>query len=205
MEESNTNDNGWTTTGGIIRADKRTLATLDGDTLAKRIDRYVKSAFRRAKDAKLEYDRASEAVRNCDPANVEEMARRQEAVRQAHLVVRREIEDIEHYLDEQKELFRSKGLEADRAYREAIVPTGEILPNGKEVFRIVKRGESLEESDDIADDTLPSVHASRNYSDRIGLSADQRRGRYNDAGMLIEQTAASVDPEEVVPMGQVCM
>lgn len=189
----------------IVKVEKAALAKMDNETLVKTIDRHVRSAFRRAEDAKIAYDKAAQERREYVGDNVAEAERLDQAVRTAQLAVRREIDDIKAYLEEQKALFASRGLEPDRAYKEAIVPTGDILPNGKEMFRIVKRGETLEEADPGDDDLMPSVRASRSYSDRTGLAADQQRGKYNDGHMLIEQTAASVDPEEVVPMGSACL
>lgn len=189
----------------IVPVRKAVLAKMDSDQLVRMIDRHVRSAFRRTEEAKVAYDAAVQARRDYIGDSVDEAVRLDAAVREAHLAVRREIDDIEAYIEEQKALFAAKGLEPDRAYKEAIVPTGELLPSGKEVFRIVARGETLEETDPGDDDTAPSVRASRSYSDRSGLTADQRRGKYNDGHMLIEQSAASVDPEEVVPMGSACM
>lgn len=189
----------------VVRVEKAVLAKLDNETLVKTIDRHVRSAFNRAEKAKTAYDEAVQARRDYIGDDPVEAKRLDDVIESARLVVRREIDDIEAYLDEQKELFASRGLEPNRAYKEAVVPTGELLPNGKEIFRIVKRGETLEEADPTDDDLMPSVRASRDYSDRIGLARDQTRGRYNDGHMLIEQSAASVDPEEVVPMGSACM
>lgn len=107
-------------------------------------------------------------------------------------------------MNEQKEMFKSKGLDGDRAYKEAIIPTGKFTDRGVEMFLIVKRGESLEESE-ADDETAPSVRASRGYSANIGMQREMSRGKYNDGHILIEQAAASIDPSERVSFGNACM
>lgn len=109
---------------------------------------------------------------------------------------------LDAYVQGQRELFKAKNLNPDRALKESMV--GYEDASGKTWWRIVPRGVTLEEMDagDVGDHA-PSIVASKGYSDRIGIGRDQRRGKYGDAGLLIEQSAASVDASEVVPFAVV--
>jgi len=191
--------------------EKAQLAVLDTESLVRTVDTFVRNAFRRADNAALEYRKAKREREEFvfdpgSPEGREHAAELDRAVKTALAKRDQKFKDIEDYLEEQKALFRTRGLREDRAYKEAIVPTGELNAAGVETFRIIKREESsMEPIDEDSEEGGLSVRASRSYSDRIGLSNDQNRGKYNDASMLIEQSAASVDPEEVTEWSRACL
>lgn len=187
----------------IIKIAQSKLAALPADMLVRQIDRSVRRAFRDVDDANAklyEARLASEEYAGDDPA---EAGRLKDDVEKARIIVRNCIKDIEDYIAEQMELFKSKNLDPNRAYKEAIVPTGQILPNGVEVFKIVTRGASLEPVED-ADECHCSVSASTSYSSRLGTQREQRRGKYNDGHLLIEQSSISIDRSEVTPFACAC-
>lgn len=98
------------------------------------------------------------------------------------------------YLDEQRLLFRSKRLDPDRAYKEAIIPTGEMLPSGVEMFKIVPRGFDLEPEETDPESNRILVRLSERPA--MNISKDEQRGRFNDGGILFEQAGCSVDRSE---------
>lgn len=98
------------------------------------------------------------------------------------------------YLEEQRTLFKAKRLDPDRAYKEAIVPTGEKLPNGVEIFKIVPRGFTIEPEE--TDPDTNHIIVRLNEHPAMSVSKDEQRGRFNDGGLLIEQSACSVDRSE---------
>lgn len=101
---------------------------------------------------------------------------------------------LSDYIDEQRALFMAKKLNPDRAYKEAIVPTGEILPNGVEMFKIVPRGFDLEPEETDPDTDIVRVRL--NEHPAMNVSKDEARGRFGDGGLLIEQSVCSVDLSE---------
>lgn len=103
-------------------------------------------------------------------------------------------ESLKTYLEEQRALFASKRLDADRAYKEAIVPTGETLPNGVEICRIVPLGFSIEPEE--ADPDTNRIRVRLNEHPAMNVAKDESRGRFNDGGLLIEQATCSVDLSE---------
>lgn len=165
-----------------LGAEKTALATMETGELAKFVDKWVKEKIRAA-------DRKGANGLPTISAN--------------HAA-----DDLNAYIDEQMEMFASRGMNKHRAYKEAVVPTGVYFTNrfGEQVeqYRIIVRETSLEpvEKDDAHN---ASVVASRSYSQGLGFDREAKRGKYNDAGLLIEQSSASVDPSEVVPFAQATM
>lgn len=101
---------------------------------------------------------------------------------------------LKTYIDDQRALFQFKRLDPDRAYKEAIVPIDETLPNGVEVCRIVPLGFSIEPEE--TDPDSDRVRVRLNEHPAMNVAKDESRGRFNDGGMLIEQSICSVDPSE---------
>lgn len=157
---------------------KAELAKMEAGALAKEVDKFVRGVF-------------NAANRSVDDADAKAVQKRDEA--------RKTLQD---YIDEQRAMFKAKNILPDRAWKEAIIPVGSFTNSrGKivEMMRIVPRGVDLTpvEKDDKL--VVGSVTACATDSSRLGLARDQRRGKYNDAGLLVEQSAASVDRSEVVP------
>lgn len=192
----------------IIKAEKAQLACLDSESLQKKIDGYVRSAFRASEQAETEYLAARKARIEYAGEDKAELMRLKAEEKRTQIVCREKIADIDNYLQEQMALFSSKGLDPNRAYKEAIVPTGKYLADGNtEIFRIIVRGETLEhvDDDDENEGVGRSVKASRSYSERMGAGRERRRGKYGDGDMLIEQAAASIDASEVQSAGCACL
>lgn len=108
--------------------------------------------------------------------------------------------DFNEYMETQKEMFKSKGLPSHRAYKEMIIGVGETKnPNGDiiQLMRIVKRDRDLEpvETEEETDKSLFGRIAF-SYSGAVGMSKEEKRGKYNDGAMLINGEASNIDRSE---------
>lgn len=112
-------------------------------------------------------------------------------------------EDFTKYIETQMAMFRSKGLPPMRAYKEMIICVGEMKkPNGDtlQLMRIIPRDCNLEpvEVDEETKDKSASARVAFSYSGAVGMAKEEKRGKYNDAAMLINGEAANIDRSEYV-------
>ncbi len=110
-------------------------------------------------------------------------------------------EDFTKYMETQMAMFRSKGLPPIRAYKEMIIGVGEMKkPNGEtlQLMRIIKRDCDLEpvEVDEETKDRSAAARIAFSYSGAVGMAKEEKRGKYNDAAMLINGEAANIDRSE---------
>ena len=188
----------------LIKFETAPLAGLCAQDAIRKVDRDVRRSLEHVEKARTVADITHREYMKTDPSDVRTAAELRDRMDSYALYAKEQIAEIDRYIESQMALFAAKKLDPQRAYREAIIPTGETLPNGTPVFRIIARNVSLE-PEEVDRGSGASVRASVGYGDRIGLADDQRRGKYNDAHLLIEQSTASVDPSEVVPFAQACM
>lgn len=194
-----------------MMADKSALAKMDAFDLSEKLNRAVRNAFAfantmdtEAKSAANEAARLAEIVARTDNGEKRaELAAQYEAAKQHELravALRDEsFRDFDAYIEEQKRLFSSKGLPPERAYKDMIVPVGEMKrADGStlQLMKIVKRTQDFMPVDTEENEHALSVAASRSYSDGVGIARDQKRGKYNDAHQLINQEAANIDRSE---------
>lgn len=202
-----------------LMSDTTALAKIDGVELSEQVNAAVDAAFRFAEKKSVE----AEAARTARNEKAQQLARlteacdadRRAAVKAefdaaesalANALAERNaaIDDFDQYMDEQARLFRSKGQDPMRRYKDMIIPRGEItLPNGNKVMAmvIVRRGTDLTPVDVDDNDHKLSVAASLSYSERVGMS----RRTSTEADMLINHEAANFDPGEVASFGSACM
>lgn len=153
------------------------LAKMETQEAARVLDSYVRGLITKAAKKVVRENFATEEEYTTA------LVRKEEAEKQFY-----------DYLDEQRSLFKSKRLDPDRVYKEAIIPTGETLPNGIEIFKIVPRGFDLEPEETDPESNRIIVRLSERPA--MNLRKDEQRGRFNDGGMLVEQSACSVDRSE---------
>jgi len=138
----------------IVKFDKAFMASADSEAVAKKIDTAIMRLI-------------GESEKKTERGNLTNGA----------LVAMKKLDD---YLEEQMEMFRSRGMPRWRALKEALVPTGEVTPSGVEMMKIVKRGLSLEPAD--IDDDGATVKANLlKFGDGI---VSVKRGKYNDAEII---------------------
>lgn len=110
------------------------------------VDRQVRSMFSELEKAINELRRL-ERIR--DRLTDEERVDRDvtgllaEQLRKARNEVRSSTVRINEYVDGQKEMFRSRGMNPDMAYTHAMAPTGGKTSRGVEMHAVVKRGVPL--------------------------------------------------------------
>lgn len=194
------------------------IAKMSSFDLAAKANKAVKSAMRyaeelstKAETARRERNEVAAKLASAEGDRREELSAELAAKDKAlHGAIQRRNEAVDgfnSYMEEQRQLFASKKLDPYRRYKEMIIPCGtQVMPDGRELqlMRILPRDESLEPVDMDDDDHKLSVASSRSYGDSIGLARDQRRGKYNDASMLINQQAANFDPGEISPFHMAC-
>lgn len=206
-----------------MMSDTTALAKVDGMKLASTVNRAVIAAFKYAErmgeeadEAKRKRQEMAQVLANPDDihdaqerkAVLEQFEKADKAIATALAKRDEAIGEFNQYMDEQAMLFRSKGQDPMRRYKEMIIPRGEItLPNGRTVTQmvIVKRKVDLTPVDVEDDEHKLSVAAARSDSDRVGLARDMGRGKYNDGHMLFNHEAANFDPGEVASFGSACL
>lgn len=173
------------------------LAVLPTNKLTGTVDAFVRTRFKdiAAAHQKLDADRAVLNEFSGDPES-EKALHAAIAADRAELAL--SIASLNDYMSMQKELFKSRGMSKDTAYKYAIVPIGELTSTGVEKCRIVKRGYSLEPSFDVSDESDHSAYGSVQLpSERFGTRDPKARGKYNDGGYLIDEAAMSIDHSEI--------
>ncbi|MBQ1203570.1 MAG: hypothetical protein IIX61_07195 [Loktanella sp.] len=184
------------------------------DNLNKAVDSAMKYAEEMAVDVAIkrrERDKAATDLALANEGSREEMRAKLEQCEKdlVHAIQLRDqaTQGFNAYMDEQRALFQSKKLNPYRRFKEMIVPCGTMkTADGQDLqmMRIIPRSTNLEPVDMDDDDHKLSVVASVAYSDAVGLTRDQRRGKYNDGQMLINEQAANFDPGEVTPFHMAC-
>lgn len=189
------------------------LAKLGSLDLAAKMNKVVNAALRYAETlatesakAKRERDdlaaEASVAEGERREALVAELEKAEERLARAVQLRDEAADGFNEYMEKQRAQFASKNLNPWRRFKEMIVPCGtQTMKDGRvlQLMRILPRDVSLEPVDMDDDDHKLSVMASRSASDNVGLARDQRRGRYNDGSMLVNEQAANLDLGEVMP------
>ena len=99
---------------------------------------------------------------------------------------------FDEYLTTQQDIFASKGLERSRAFKEAIVTTGEITKTGNPIYRIVPRKNPIVETIDRHEGDTKGL----NLLTQLPSEKLRPETRKTEAALLIDQTTASVDPTE---------
>lgn len=186
----------------IIKMEKKALALLDSEKLSRAIDRFVTMAFEELEaEQKIYNDLYAElkAAEKGEDHSREAMLK--EEVKAARAVVVAKAKDIDDYIIEQKAMMKARGLLEGMAMTHAIVPTGEILPNGVERCAIVKRGiefgaDNMNEPDDF---NFRMSRIIRLPSEIAGIMNDSRKGKFNDdTSMMVEEAVCGLDKSEIV-------
>lgn len=194
------------------------LAKMETQELYGNLNKAVKSAMKHAEktaadiaDKKRARDDAAADLAHANEENLEQLRARFEKcendLAQAIKLRDEAVSGFNAYMEEQRALFASKGLNPYRRFKEMIVPCGtQKMADGRnlQIMRIIPRDTSLEPVDMEDDDHKLSVACSKTYSDAAGIARDQRRGKYNDGHYLINQQSANFDPGEVAPFHMAC-
>ena len=186
----------------VIRFDPSPVAKANTVETQKKIDSDVRCAFAHIETAKAEAADAEREFHNCPEKDVERKAALQARKESLALFVTEQIEEFDRYLEEQMAMFSSRQMNPERAYREAIVPTGEVLANGVAVCRIVPRGITLEPvEEDALDGHTKGIAArmAKTITERVGI--DRGKGKYNDGAALSLADSASIELGEVQANG----
>ena len=114
--------------------------------VAASVDRHVRSMFSELEKAINEMhrlERIRDRLTDEERSDSDVTGLLAEQLRKAREDVRSSTVRINGYVDGQKDMFKSRGMNPDMAYTHAIAPTGGKTSRGVEMHAVVKRGVPL--------------------------------------------------------------